>query len=81
MIFLLYSTVDENTISASLGTPDYSYYFVMRGFQSILEKLGTVRIVSNPAIEIPEIIAAYEATAKAQEKPVTDIKNQFLFFT
>ena len=51
-IFFLYSAVNDRTISASLGMPEYSYYFVCKGFADVLKALGEVRFVHDPAKEV-----------------------------
>ena len=51
-VFLLYSAVNDRTISTSLGLPEYSYYFVCKGFAEVLKELGEVRFVHDPSIEV-----------------------------
>jgi glycosyltransferase involved in cell wall biosynthesis len=55
MIFILYSEVNEKTISTSLGKPEYSYFFVRKGFASVLQELGDVHTVYDPAREVDAI--------------------------
>jgi glycosyltransferase involved in cell wall biosynthesis len=54
-IFILFSAVNDQTISTSLGTPEYSYYFVCKGFADVLRDLGEVRVVDDPANEVDPI--------------------------
>jgi glycosyltransferase involved in cell wall biosynthesis len=55
MIFILYSDINAQSIDQSLGLPEYSYYFVLKGFQEALEKLGEVILVTDPATEVDKI--------------------------
>jgi hypothetical protein len=48
MIFLVYSTESDRTIANRLGMADYSYFFVMKLFLPVLERLGQVKIVNDP---------------------------------
>jgi glycosyltransferase involved in cell wall biosynthesis len=48
MIFLIYSETEAATIAANLGTSEYSYYFVLKAYQPVLEQLGRVVIVTEP---------------------------------
>lgn len=52
MKFLVYSEVNAATIATSLGLPEYSYYFVLREFLPVLQRLGEVIIVTEPAREV-----------------------------
>ena len=52
MRFLIYSEFTAANIAASMGLPEYSYYFVLRDFLPMLEQLGEVRLVENPAVEV-----------------------------
>ena len=49
MNFILYSDVNDRSISQSLGRPEYSYYFVLKAYRPVLESLGQVRVVSSAA--------------------------------
>ena len=55
MIFIVYSQISEEKLHGSLGMPDYSYYFVLRGFLPVLRELGRVIVVSNPEQEVDVI--------------------------
>jgi glycosyltransferase involved in cell wall biosynthesis len=55
MIFIVYSQISEEKLSGSLGMPEYSYYFVLRGFLPVLRELGQVVVVSNPEQEVDVI--------------------------
>jgi hypothetical protein len=47
MNFILYSDVNDSSISQSLGRPEYSYYFVLKAYRPVLESLGRVHVVSS----------------------------------
>lgn len=49
MNFILYSDVNDDSISQSLGRPEYSYYFVLKAYRPVLESLGQVHVVSSVA--------------------------------
>ncbi|WP_064116534.1 glycosyltransferase [Pseudomonas fluorescens] len=49
MNFILYSDVNDNSISQSLGRPEYSYYFVLKAYRPVLESLGRVHVVASTA--------------------------------
>lgn len=47
MRFLLYTKISEDTVSGSLGLPEYSYYFVYREFQRIFSRFGETVSVNS----------------------------------
>ncbi|APC16782.1 glycosyltransferase [Pseudomonas frederiksbergensis] len=47
MNFILYSDVNDRSISLSLGRPEYSYYFVLKAYRPVLESLGRVHVVES----------------------------------
>ncbi|MFW0753485.1 glycosyltransferase [Pseudomonas sp. H11T01] len=49
MNFILYSDVNDSSISQSLGRPEYSYYFVLKAYRAVLESLGRVHVVQSTA--------------------------------
>ncbi|MDR9751147.1 glycosyltransferase [Pseudomonas sp. SZMC_28357] len=49
MNFILYSDVNDSSISQSLGRPEYSYYFVLKAYRPVLESLGRVHVVATVA--------------------------------
>ncbi len=63
MIILVGSKIDQSSIQSSLGKPEYSYYFLMKDFLPLLERLGTVVIVDSIA-EIESLTAAYRETGE-----------------
>jgi glycosyltransferase involved in cell wall biosynthesis len=61
MKFILHSDIDAASIRSSLGKAEYSYYFVLKAFQPVLEQLGAVELVRNPAEEVDPIFEASAA--------------------
>ncbi len=61
MIFFVYTTENDGSINKKLGAADYSYFFVMKTFLPILQRLGQVVIINKPA----KVNAKY-AAAKAR---------------
>ena len=57
MMFILYSFANDDSIGQELGMPEYSYYFVLKQYQKILEKMGEVVITVTPD---PEVDAIYD---------------------
>ncbi len=64
--FLLYTKIGEDTVQKSLGLPEYSYYFVYKGFKDVFASLGTVTSVHSEY----EIIDTYDRLA-SQNKDCT----------
>ncbi|MCF4995274.1 glycosyltransferase [Pseudomonas syringae] len=63
MNFILYSDVNDASISQSLGRAEYSYYFVLKAYRPVLESLGRVHVVSSIAEVDPlyrQLLAAGE---------------------
>jgi len=55
MHFIVHSDIDEGSIRANLGRPEYSYYFVLQAFLPALRQLGSVEIVRDPLNEADAI--------------------------
>ena len=55
LTILVYSAVTEQTIQSSLGKTEYSYYFVLKAYLPVLQRLGNVKIISDPASEVDPI--------------------------
>jgi glycosyltransferase involved in cell wall biosynthesis len=55
MIFLIHSDTSADRIERNLGLPEYSYYFVLKEFRSMLDALGIVIAVTDPAREVDPI--------------------------
>lgn len=71
MRFLVFSEVNSARIEASLGLPDYSYYFVLKEFLPLLRGLGDVTVVE----QVEEVDAHYRQAVESGEPCV------FLSFT
>jgi glycosyltransferase involved in cell wall biosynthesis len=64
MIILVSSKISQADIHASLGKPEYSYFFLMKDFLPALEQLGTViQVQSRDQIE--SLYASYSAQGEA----------------
>jgi glycosyltransferase involved in cell wall biosynthesis len=55
MIIAVYSAYDGRTISGNLGAPEYSYWFVRKAFNRLLERFGLVVPITDPAREVNSI--------------------------
>lgn len=55
MIFLIHSETEAGNIVSNLGFSEYSYYFVLREFRPLLEEIGIVIAISDPANEVDRI--------------------------
>jgi len=67
MIILVYSETNAGMIALNLGRSEYSYYFVLKEFRNVLERLGTVIAVSDPKNEVDRV---YRNAARHGEKCV-----------
>jgi hypothetical protein len=72
MLFILYSEINAASIGSNLGMPEYSYYFVLKGFQQALRALGDIVVVQNPAVEVDPIF---------REKQSAGVSCVFLSFS
>jgi len=63
MIILISSKIGQANIQASLGKPEYSYFFLMREFVPVLEKLGEVIVIDDLA-EIDPLYLRYRAQGR-----------------
>lgn len=64
MVIIIYSAQSEKSIQANIGTPDYSYYFVLKKFRPVISKFATVIEIRNPRRDVDII---YNACQKRQE--------------
>ncbi len=55
MILIVHSETTAATIGDQLGRAEYSYYFVLREFRPLLERLGIVVAVADPKREVDAI--------------------------
>ncbi len=67
MVIVIHSHINDKTIEANLGNPEYSYYFVLKAFKPVLEKLGTVVTVTEPENHVDAI---YEFCKRVGEQCV-----------
>ena len=58
MKILVYCPLNSDNIERSLGTADYSYFFVMQRFLPLLESIGEVEVLAEPADD--ELVARYQ---------------------
>ncbi len=47
MLFYCYSEIGDATIESRLGDADYSYYFVLKAYLPLLNKLGETRVIDS----------------------------------
>ena len=58
MKILVYCPLNSDNIETSLGTADYSYYFVMQRFLPLLADFGDVEVLAQPPDD--ELVARYQ---------------------
>ncbi|MDD0844985.1 glycosyltransferase [Pseudomonas sp. Gutcm_11s] len=66
MIILVGSKIDQSSIQAALGKPEYSYFFLLKDFLPALERLG--QVISVKSIE--EVNTFYRQYREAGEQVV-----------
>lgn len=64
MKIIVYSAMNAETVLQNFGEPEYSYYFVLREFMPLLEQIGQVQVVADPASEVDPL---YRAAAERGE--------------
>ena len=52
MLIIIHSETNQHTITQNLGRSEYSYYFVLKEYRPVLERLGRVVEVSDPQTEV-----------------------------
>ncbi|WP_027610310.1 glycosyltransferase [Pseudomonas sp. URIL14HWK12:I6] len=57
MLIIIHSETNQHTIAQNLGRSEYSYYFVLKEYRPVLERLGRVVEVADP---LTEVDALYE---------------------
>ena len=65
MKFIVYSAMNAKTVVQNFGEPEYSYYFVLREFLPLLNKLGEVVTVQDPTNEVDPLYL--QAKVQGQE--------------
>ena len=63
-VILVHSETDAGTLATRLGTAEYSYFFVLRFFRPVLERIGRVVPVADPAREVDRLHA--QAVARGE---------------
>lgn len=53
MRILLYCNTTQESINSRLGTPDYSYWYVLDAFRAVLGELGEMQAIDDPALADP----------------------------
>ena len=59
--FIVYSPTGSRTTAESLGVAEYSYGFVLRAFQPLLERFGEVCVVDDPASQVDRLYETHLA--------------------
>lgn len=52
MLIIIHSETNQHTIAQNLGRSEYSYYFVLKEYRPVLERLGRVVEVLDPQAEV-----------------------------
>jgi glycosyltransferase involved in cell wall biosynthesis len=52
MLIIIHSETNQHTIARNLGRSEYSYYFVLKEYRPVLERLGRVVEVVDPQREV-----------------------------
>jgi hypothetical protein len=65
MLFLVYSATNLSTIQSNLGEPEYSYFFVLKEYLPLLEKLGEIKIIYEPEKEVDAIYDVCQQQGKS----------------
>lgn len=52
MLIIIHSETNQHTIAQNLGRSEYSYYFVLKEYRPVLERLGQVVEVLDPQAEV-----------------------------
>lgn len=55
MIVIVYSETYRGILGKQLGESEYSYYFVLKEFRPVLERMGIVVAIADPAHEVDAI--------------------------
>lgn len=55
MIILVHTAFNRDTVKHNLGQPEYSYFFVLKEFMPVLERLGRIIEISDPEREVDPI--------------------------
>jgi hypothetical protein len=58
MIFIVYAHTSDSSIKSSMGSADYSYFFVLKRYLPMLKSLGSVIQITDPELELQNIVSA-----------------------
>lgn len=58
MKILVYSAMNAESVQQNFGAPEYSYFFVLREFMPLLQQLGDVQTVEDPAVQVDPLYRA-----------------------
>ena len=64
-VYLLYSATNRDNLRDKLGHAEYSHFFVLEQFRTMLEKRATVIVVSDPESEVDPIYDAMRQEGRA----------------
>ncbi len=70
--FIVCSRITEQNLSKSLGSAEYSYHFILKGYLPLLQKMGDVIEVDNPSEQVDDV---YRQALEEGKRPL------FLHFT
>lgn len=65
MLIIIHSETNQHTISRNLGRSEYSYYFVLKEYRPVLERLGRVIEVMDPNSEVDALYAECQSRGEA----------------
>ena len=63
--FILHSPTSAQATAEALGVAEYSYGFVLRAFQPLLERFGKVYVVDDPVAQVDVLYEAHLARGEA----------------
>lgn len=52
MLIIIHSETNQHTITQNLGRSEYSYYFVLKEYRPVLERIGRVIEVADPLTQV-----------------------------
>lgn len=64
MLIIIHSETNQHTIVSNLGRSEYSYYFVLKEYRPVLERLGRVVEVRDPETEVDALY--FDCLARGQ---------------
>ena len=65
MLILIHSETNKSTIAQNLGRSEYSYYFVLKEYRPVLERLGRVVEITDPDEQVDRLYL--EALGRGEE--------------